>query len=110
MKDIKYIQNSRIVFSQWSGKNYAVFASLGKVVNIAVLSVDICVQAVKKCSSVINSLLDTEYIRESVLEEYIDEINEILRDWIELPELMPVVAVSEQGKRVYIRLLNYKRY
>lgn len=31
-----------IIFSKWSRKNYAIFSSLKKVVNIARLTVDIC--------------------------------------------------------------------
>jgi hypothetical protein len=110
MKNINYIHDSRIVFSQWSGKNYAVFASLGRVVKIAALSVDICIQAVKKSSSVINSFFDAEYFRESVLEEYTEEITEIFRVIFGYQQLLPVVICSVSNEGCFSKLLNIKRY
>jgi len=46
------IYKRSIVFSKWSGKNYAIFASLGKLIKIARLAVDICVQSLKKNHSI----------------------------------------------------------
>ncbi len=48
MKKKPGISKKNLVFSQWSRKNYAVFASLGKVVTIAHVSVDICNCSLKK--------------------------------------------------------------
>lgn len=45
-----------IVFSRWSRKSYAIFASLRKVVVIAQLAVDICVSALQKNETVIQLL------------------------------------------------------
>jgi hypothetical protein len=40
-----------LVFSQWSRKTYAIFASLKRVVNIAHLNIDLCESALLKSSS-----------------------------------------------------------
>lgn len=45
-----------VVFSRWSGKNYAVFASLKKVVSIGHLSIDLCKSSLLKNRSVIRLL------------------------------------------------------
>lgn len=52
MKKAGYTSRKLLVFSQWSRKSYAIFASLGKVVKIACVSADICNNALKKSSSV----------------------------------------------------------
>jgi hypothetical protein len=52
MKGMNHISKKQIVFSQWSRKRYAIFASLGKVVKIARVSVDICNKALKKSITV----------------------------------------------------------
>ena len=47
MKDIFPIKKV-VVFSQWSRKSYAIFASLGKVIKIAHISADIADRALNK--------------------------------------------------------------
>lgn len=47
------IHTDTIVFSQWSRKSYAVFASLKKVVRIARLSIDICLSSLLNVPAVI---------------------------------------------------------
>ena len=47
------ISNKLAVFSKWSRKNYAIFASLTKVVKIARLSIDICDLSLKKALSTV---------------------------------------------------------
>ena len=42
MKNQYNIAKSALVFSKWTRKSYAIFASLGKLVTIAHLSIDIC--------------------------------------------------------------------
>jgi hypothetical protein len=44
----KFISPSIIVFSKWSRKAYAVFASLGRLIKIGVLKADICQKALLK--------------------------------------------------------------
>lgn len=47
-----------LVFSRWSRKNYAAFASLKKEVVIAYLKFDVCVAAMLKCKNLILSLIE----------------------------------------------------
>jgi hypothetical protein len=48
MKSRVFISQKQVVFSQWSRKRYAVFASLKKQVKIGHLSVDLCNASLKK--------------------------------------------------------------
>jgi len=48
MNQGKYISPDIFVFSKWSRKEYAVFASLGKLIKIGVLKADICQKALLK--------------------------------------------------------------
>jgi len=48
MNQQKYISPDIFVFSKWSRKEYAVFASLGKLIKIGVLKADICQKALLK--------------------------------------------------------------
>ena len=68
-KSLLYKQNT-IRFRQWSGKAYAVFASLGKEVNIGHVDMDICDKASEK-NDQINSL--TVAKSECLLEESFDQ-------------------------------------
>lgn len=45
------IKKDVIVFSRWSRKNYAIFASLKRVVNIGCLTIDLCKTALLKSPS-----------------------------------------------------------
>lgn len=54
----KFAHKKVLIFSRWSRKNYATFASLGKVVNIARVSVSVCNQALRK-TSVLTGLFNT---------------------------------------------------
>jgi hypothetical protein len=108
MNGVKYIKTKRLVFSQWSGKNYAVFASLGRVVNIASLTIDICVQSIKKTLSVIGSFIDAEEIEESVSGEYGKDIQEIIQVELGTIQLQPIVVKSASG--YCDKKLNFRRY
>lgn len=48
MNQQKYITTNIFVFSKWSRKEYAIFASLGKLIKIGVLKADICQKALLK--------------------------------------------------------------
>lgn len=48
MNQGKYISPDIFVFSKWSRKEYAIFASLGKLIKIGVLKADICQKALLK--------------------------------------------------------------
>ena len=48
MKEALRHKNQPITFRQWSRKNYAIFSSLGKEVNIGHVDIDICNKAFNK--------------------------------------------------------------
>ncbi len=48
MNQQKFISPNIFVFSKWSRKEYAIFASLGKLIKIGVLKADICQKALLK--------------------------------------------------------------
>jgi len=51
-----HISGCEMVFSKWTRKSYAVFASLYKVTRIAQVSVDICLASLRKNASVLSWL------------------------------------------------------
>ncbi|MBX2844275.1 MAG: hypothetical protein KTR26_21085, partial [Flammeovirgaceae bacterium] len=53
MKSKNLISPACVVFSRWTRKSYAVFASLNKVINISRLAVEICVTSFCKIPSVL---------------------------------------------------------
>lgn len=65
MNQQKYISPNIFVFSKWSRKEYAIFASLGKLIKIGVLKADLCQKALLK------GIVDLGNIAE--FEEYFDE-------------------------------------
>ena len=65
MKYVFPIKNV-IVFSQWSRKSYAVFASLGKVIKIARVSGDISDKALIKNTSFTHSLNDIVCLKKEI--------------------------------------------
>jgi len=88
------ISNNAVVFSKWTRKSYAIFASLNRVINIARLSIDICVASFGKIQAMLRLLnrgmgIDTdendspereeelsEWIVKLLLKSQITEINE----------------------------------
>lgn len=56
MHQIKLAHKKVIIFSQWSRKNYAVFASLKKIICIARLSIDLCSSSLFKVPASIRLL------------------------------------------------------
>lgn len=69
------IKSKYVTFSKWSGKGYAVFASLGKVVKIAQLKVAVVNQAIRKNVNVITAF--TTRITGKIIQE-LDEDCELL--------------------------------
>lgn len=53
MKSLRKNQNTILVFSRWTRKSYAIFASLHKAINIARLSVNICKYSFSKNQSLL---------------------------------------------------------
>lgn len=91
MQRADHTNKKRIIFSRWSRKNYAIFASLNRVVNIARLSVDICVTSLLKTNTLISSLrgegIDSDY-REG------DHTFEELQEDQLFSQLLPVVVIN----------------
>jgi hypothetical protein len=65
MKYVFPIKNT-IVFSQWSRKSYAVFASLGKVIKIGRVSADISDKSLIKKTSFTHSLNDIACLKKEL--------------------------------------------
>jgi hypothetical protein len=90
VQETKKADSNRIVFFQWSRKNYAIFASLQKVVNIAQLSVDICKTSLLKSNTLISlfnlSADDNIKEKDTLLEEIIDNQQFL--------QLLPIVAIN----------------
>ena len=58
MQTVNNLFHNQVVFSQWSRKSYAIFASLHRVVKIARLSIDVCNSALLKTISGIQFFMD----------------------------------------------------
>ena len=67
MNRLKHIGKNSIIFSRWSRKNYAIFASLGKVVKIARLKTDVCILALEKSAAITNNTANLEGLHENYL-------------------------------------------
>lgn len=98
MGRIKQNRNANVVvFSQWSRKAYAVFASLKKVIRIAGLSVDICQSSLLKSSAYLRILAYEEkndFQEDSEIPD--DQTQLLLGMWPVLPvfELVPYNGVG----------------
>lgn len=66
------ISGSYLVFSKWTRKRYAAFASLGKLIKIARLSVDTFKSLLSE-NKPIQLLLDTENNKDEVFNEALDD-------------------------------------
>lgn len=96
----KQIRKEIIVFSQWSRKSYAVFASLKRVVNIAHLSIDLCKSALLKSSSVIQFIILTRLYENGIAD---------LDSYESIENLIPVtdnLSVIFSSTDIYHQLRN----
>ncbi|MDP3431926.1 MAG: hypothetical protein Q8T04_03035 [Bacteroidota bacterium] len=80
MKDQKNKSKYNLVFSEWKRKDYAVFASLHKVIKIAHLSVDICIASLRGNKSVIR--VHDQLSGSSANEKELYQEKEGLPDWL----------------------------
>ena len=80
MRKKNSITTSTYVFSKWSRKGYAIFASLKKIINIGRLTVDLCCIAQLKNENLISRLTVNNYQKEN--EEQTD--TEGIADVVEL--------------------------
>jgi hypothetical protein len=97
MLKYKQVFSDVVVFSQWSRKSYAVFASLKKVVSIGHLSIDICKSSLLKSATLIR-LLNTFSADNSDTDEY--DINELLENASLLLAELPLISAKND---IYIQ-------
>ena len=74
------ILNNAVVFSKWTRKSYAVFVSLHRVINIARLSIDICIASFGKIQAMLRLL--NQGIGIDANENDSPEREEELSEWI----------------------------
>ena len=91
MKKNKQIQNNVVIFSQWSRKSYAVFATLKRVISIAHLSIDLCHSALLKGIFAVLFVKLSSFDDDEVIEL---ELNEIIENPIHIAATLPVVCSS----------------
>lgn len=98
-----FSQKKTVVFSKWSRKKFAIFASLGKLVKIGRVSADICDKALQKTSELTGLSNKTESIKKgqtdtlediSLIEDVPDGLP-VLPILSPLCFLTPVVSVQE---------------
>ena len=97
MLQYKQIFSNVVVFSQWSRKSYAAFASLNKVVSIGHLSIDICKSSLLKNATLIR-LLNLFISDESDADEY--DVNELLENSSLFLAEMPIISAKND---IYIQ-------
>lgn len=97
------IQKQNITFSKWSRKGFAVFASLGKVVKIAQLKVEICKQAIKKN---INLLDDLFILKKDNFIAQTNEIVEILLQDLFIENNLLIQSLNTKTGRFHKKLQN----
>lgn len=96
--------NQPIVFRQWSGKNYAIFSTLGKEVVIGQVEIEICDKAISKSSKTeITTNQKTELLQLNIDDEDIDLMENLN---IEIISLLSVTSNSEESSRHSRELIN----
>lgn len=102
MRSSRHISNKVLTFSQWSRKNYAIFASLGKVVKIAHLSVDLCVSSILKSQPGIGSALLRFFLAPEKEDE---EDSAIVQEMLQM-ELLPLAIFNSDNYQTYHKIIN----
>ncbi|MBI9065828.1 MAG: hypothetical protein JEZ09_00970 [Salinivirgaceae bacterium] len=93
MQQKNYISKKSLTFSKWSRKGYAVFASLGKVVKIGQLNVEICKQAIKKNT---NLLIEFVLLEKDKLNQKTDESIEFLLSEYLFQNVISIKAIDSK--------------
>ncbi len=81
MMSTKNIAKPQFIFSQYSRKGYSIFSSLGIIIKIGTLGVELCNHGFLKCERYINSLillLKASELAEEIDPNNIDLENEVL--------------------------------
>lgn len=96
------ISNNAVVFSKWTRKSYAIFASLNRVINIARLSIDICVASFGKIQAMLRLL--NQGIGIDANESDSPEREEELSEWI--MRLLLKSGITEINESYSFKKLN----
>lgn len=90
MQEQKSHINTKVYFSRWSRKSYAIFSSLGKEVKISRLSIDICAKSLLK----LGKLSMYSYQK---LESFINNLRDLLDTDIsgDTLEMMSILEIKE---------------
>ena len=92
MRDLHNKAKKSLVFSKWTRKSYAVFASLGKLVTIGHLSIDICKSFLSQKKNILAALTNNS---ESSDSEHADP-DSLDATWIETLLLeLGIVSLDE---------------
>ena len=81
MQKSSNIKPKQVIFSKWSRMGFAVFASLGKVVKIAHLKVEICNQAIQKNLNLLSDFFENAH--EKIIQEFDESIELLLAQWFD---------------------------
>lgn len=105
MKKALAYRSQSIIFRQWTRKNYAVFASLGKEISIGHVDVDISDKALIKCNKKKSGAIDK---LESGNDE--EESDEFLFDFIDqqfITSLLVISNLDESSQQFCCLFTNY---
>ncbi len=98
-------KNHALLFRQWSRNNYAVFASLGKEVNIGHIDIDICDKALEKDKKKreVGIKIKESYCCES--DEFEESVSEIINN--EKALLLSTLNTDESSRNSRKLLINH---
>jgi len=103
MNQQQHIQRNSLIFARWSRKNFAIFASLGKVVKITRLTVEICDASLRKSVNLLPLFLHDLKLIEDQNDELETELN--LEKAL---EVLPVLSAVSVGQAAHVNIeLNY---
>ena len=82
MKYQQFRNNNQVFFTQWSRKNYAIFASLHQCVKIVRSSIDICISALSKNKNILK--LNAEVLNEGISESDSEQTENVISNGLSL--------------------------
>lgn len=111
MNQQKFISSNIFVFSKWSRKAYAVFASLGKLIRIGVLKAEICQKALLKGLVDLNRIIKTNEDfdeDETVLDTKIQNSLQFLLSAMGLSifQAFRLISLSKEERRLRTKFLS----
>ncbi len=96
MKSQNKKSNSILVFSRWTRKSYAIFASLHKAINIARLSVNICKYSFSKNQSLLQ--LASQGLGIDTSENDLEDKAILFSDWLTILGLITAGTYDSKYK------------